>query len=147
MNILIINGPNLNQLGQREPHIYGTTTMSQVLQKIQQKFPHLHTDYKQSNIEGELLNFIYQAQQEGVDAIILNAGAYSHTSIALYDCIKAVQIPVVEVHITNITQREPFRHTSLITPACIGAIQGFGTDSYLLAIQALALTTDSLQQA
>jgi len=136
MKILIVNGPNLNLLGQREPGIYGTSSFESYLPTLRQRYPDVEIDYYQSNVEGELIN---RMQQDGftVDGIVLNAGAYTHTSIALHDCIRSLKSPVIEVHISNVHQREPFRHHSYLSPACRGVICGFGLDSYRLAIEAL----------
>ena len=136
MKILIVNGPNLNLLGQREPGIYGTSSFESYLPTLRQRYPDVEIDYYQSNVEGELIN---RMQQDGftLDGIVLNAGAYTHTSIALHDCIRSLKSPVIEVHISNVHQREPFRHHSYLSPACRGVICGFGLDSYRLAIEAL----------
>jgi len=136
MKIQIINGPNLNLLGTREPDIYGNATFESFLEQLRARFPDIELLYYQSNVEGELIN---KMQQVGfsVDGIVLNAGAYTHTSIALHDCIKAISSPVIEVHISNVHQREAFRHHSMISAACRGVICGFGLDSYRLAIEAL----------
>lgn len=136
MKILIVNGPNLNLLGQREPGIYGTSSFESYLPTLRQRYPDVEIDYYQSNVEGELIN---RMQQDGftVDGIVLNAGAYTHTSLALHDCIRSLKSPVIEVHISNVHQREPFRHHSYLSPACRGVICGFGLDSYRLAIEAL----------
>jgi 3-dehydroquinate dehydratase-2 len=136
MKILIINGPNLNLLGKREPGIYGNSSFDDYLPVLRQRYPQVEIDYYQSNIEGELID---KMQQQGFDAdgIVLNAGAYTHTSIALADCIRAITAPVIEVHISNVHQREEFRHRSMISAACRGIICGFGLDSYRLAIEAL----------
>lgn len=136
MKILIVNGPNLNLLGKREPGIYGNSSFEDYLPVLRKRFPDVEISYYQSNIEGELINRI---QQDGftVDGIVLNAGAYTHTSVALHDCIRAIKSPVIEVHISNVHQREEFRHHSFLSPACRGVICGFGLDSYRLAIEAL----------
>ena len=138
MKILIINGPNLNLLGQREPGIYGSESFDGYLSQLRSSYPDVQIDYYQSNIEGELID---KMQQEGFfgdcDGIVLNAGAYTHTSVALQDCIRSLRCPVVEVHISNVHKREAFRHHSLISCACLGVICGFGLDSYRLAIEAL----------
>ena len=136
MKILIINGPNLNLLGRREPGIYGSSSFDEYLPKLQAKYPEVEISYYQSNIEGELIN---KMQEVGFtyDGIVLNAGAYTHTSVALHDCIRSLQCPVIEVHISNVHQREEFRHHSFISSACKGIICGFGLDSYRLAIEAL----------
>ena len=136
---LVVNGPNLNLLGRREPGIYGQQSFEEYLPKLRARFPEVEIDYYQSNVEGLLID---KMQQEGftVDGIILNAGAYTHTSIALHDCIRSLQSPVVEVHISNVHQREEFRQKSMISSACKGVICGFGLDSYRLAIEALLNT-------
>lgn len=135
MKIQIINGPNINLLGKREPTIYGSTSFEDYLAQLRALFNDIQIDYFQSNIEGELLDKI---QEVGFtyDGIILNAGAYTHTSIALQDCIRAVTTPVIEVHISNVHQREEFRHRSMISCACRGVILGFGLKSYELAMRA-----------
>lgn len=136
MKIQIINGPNLNLLGTREPGIYGSSTFDSYLKELRAKHPDVEIDYYQSNIEGELID---KMQEVGFtyDGIVLNAGAYTHTSIALQDCIRSLKSPVVEVHISNVHKREEFRHHSMISSACLGVICGFGLDSYRLAIEAL----------
>lgn len=136
MKIQIINGPNLNLLGQREPGIYGNESFEVFLPKLKEKYPDVQIDYYQSNVEGELIN---KMQEVGFtfDGIVLNAGAYTHTSIALHDCIRSLKCPVIEVHISNVHQREEFRHKSMISSACKGVICGFGLDSYRLAVEAL----------
>lgn len=136
MKILIINGPNLNLLGKREPGIYGSMPFDDYLLRLRGLFPAVEIEYFQSNIEGELID---KMQETGFscDGIVLNAGAYTHTSIALHDCIKAIAAPVVEVHISNVHKREEFRHKSMISCACLGVICGFGLDSYRLAIDSL----------
>ncbi len=136
MNIMIINGPNLNLLGRREPDIYGSNSFEAYLDELRKKMPDVNIDYYQSNIEGELIN---KMQEVGFtyDGIVLNAGAYTHTSIALQDCIRSLKAPVVEVHISNVHKREEFRHKSMISCACLGVICGFGLDSYRLAIEGI----------
>lgn len=134
MTIQIINGPNLNLLGVREPDVYGSTSFDDFLPRLRACFPDVQIDYFQSNIEGELINKL-QAVGFQCDGIVLNAGAYTHTSIALADCIRAISAPVVEVHISNVHQREDFRHQSMISAACRGVICGFGLDGYRLAIE------------
>lgn len=136
MKIQIINGPNLNLLGVREPGIYGDNSFESYLPVLRAQFPDVEIDYYQSNIEGELIN---KMQEVGFscDGIVLNAGAYTHTSIALLDCIKSLTVPVIEVHISNVHSREEFRHHSMISPACLGVIAGFGLDSYRLAVEAI----------
>jgi 3-dehydroquinate dehydratase-2 len=133
MRIQIINGPNINLLGKREPSVYGDVTFEDYLVALRHKYPNIEIDYYQSNIEGELIDKI-QEVGFNVDGIILNAGAYTHTSIALQDAIRAVSSPVIEVHISNVHKREEFRHTSMISAACRGVICGFGLDSYRLAV-------------
>ena len=137
MKILIINGPNLNLLGVREPGIYGTSSFEQYLPQLQAQYPDVDIEYYQSNVEGELIN---KLQEVGFtyDGIVLNAGAYTHTSVALHDCIRSLKSPVIEVHISNVHQREEFRHQSMISAACKGVICGFGLDSYRLAVSALS---------
>ncbi len=140
MKILVVNGPNLNLLGQREPGIYGTCSFDDYLASLRKRYPSIEIDYYQSNIEGELINRMQQAgflDNPVCDGIVLNAGAYTHTSIALQDCIRSLRCPVVEVHISNVHTREEFRHHSYISCACKGVICGFGLDSYRLAIEAL----------
>ncbi|MBR1687828.1 MAG: type II 3-dehydroquinate dehydratase [Prevotella sp.] len=136
MKILIINGPNLNLLGTREPGIYGTSSFDDYLPQLRAQYPDAEIDYYQSNVEGELINRMQQAGFTA-DGIILNAGAYTHTSIALHDCIRSLKSPVIEVHISNVHQREEFRHRSMISAACRGVICGFGLDSYRLAVEAV----------
>ena len=133
MRIIIINGPNLNLLGSREPGIYGQETMDHCLASLRKRFPQVEIEYYQSNIEGELIN---KLQEVGFtyDGVVLNAGAYTHTSIALQDCIRSMKCPCVEVHISNVHKREEFRHHSYISCACLGVICGFGLASYDLAI-------------
>jgi len=138
MKIEIINGPNLNLLGKREPEKYGVTSFEDYLVKLRSHFPDAVFDYFQSNVEGELINEIHKVGFS-YDGIIFNAGGYTHTSVALADAIAAVKSPVVEVHITNLSAREEFRHTSLIGRSCAGSISGFGLDSYRLAVEALIL--------
>lgn len=133
MKIQIINGPNLNLLGVREPGIYGSNSFESYLEQLRKMYPDVQIDYYQSNIEGELIN---KMQETGFsyDGIVLNAGAYTHTSIALQDCIRSLKSPVIEVHISNVHTREEFRHHSYISCACKGVICGFGMDSYRLAV-------------
>ena len=134
--ILVLNGPNLNLLGKREPSIYGNDSMESAFAVLQERFPDVQLDYYQSNVEGELINKLHEVGFS-YDGIVFNAGAYTHTSVALHDAIKAINTPVVEVHISNVYQRETYRHTSLITGACVGVIAGFGMNSYRLAIEAI----------
>ena len=138
MKILIINGPNLNLLGVREPGIYGSSSFEQYLPQLQARYPDVEIEYYQSNVEGELIDKMQESGFfGGYDGIVLNAGAYTHTSVALQDCIRSLKCPVIEVHISNVHQREEFRHRSFISCACLGVICGFGLDSYRLAIEAL----------
>jgi 3-dehydroquinate dehydratase-2 len=136
MKIQIINGPNLNLLGVREPGIYGSNSFESYLPKLKAKYPDVEIEYYQSNIEGELIN---KLQEVGFtyDGVVLNAGAYTHTSIALQDCIRSMKCPCVEVHISNVHKREEFRHKSMMAAACLGVISGFGMNSYRLALEAL----------
>lgn len=136
MRILIINGPNLNLLGERETDIYGNMSFEDYLEGLRNRFSHQRIDYFQSNVEGEIINKIHEANLE-YNVIILNAGAYTHTSIAIADAINAIDTPVIEVHISNILAREEFRHVSYIAPNCVGTIAGFGLDSYRLALEYL----------
>ena len=133
MKLLILNGPNLNLLGVREPGVYGNDSMENYLETLRKEFPQVEIEYFQSNIEGEMID---KMQQVGYsyDGIVLNAGAYTHTSVALHDCIRAINTPVIEVHISNVHAREVFRHKSMISAACKGVICGFGMDSYKLAV-------------
>jgi len=137
MQILILNGPNLNRLGTRKPEIYGTKSMAQILLDIQKRWPDVHFVYQQSNHEGDLIDWIQGVNglmDEGVNGIVLNAGGYSHTSVALRDAVEECAVPVVEVHISDITQREPFRQTSLLTDVCAHSIIGKGTKGYEEAV-------------
>ena len=136
MRIQIVNGPNLNLLGVREPGIYGSDSFETYLPLLRSRYPDVEIEYYQSNIEGEMIDKM-QAVGFDYDRIILNAGAYTHTSVALHDCIRALKTPVVEVHISNVHKREEFRHHSMISSACTGVICGFGLDSYRLALEAL----------
>ncbi|MTI21657.1 type II 3-dehydroquinate dehydratase [Fulvivirga sp. RKSG066] len=133
MKIIIINGPNLNLLGKREPEIYGDQSFDQFFENIKSKFPDIHLDHFQSNIEGEIVNKLQQVGYS-YDGIILNAAAYTHTSVAISDAIAAIESPVLEVHISNIYAREEFRHKSIISANCIGMISGLGIEGYLLAL-------------
>ena len=137
MKILIVNGPNLNMLGRREPDIYGKSSFDDFLSRLRDAYPDVDIDYYQSNVEGELINKMQEAGFGQCDGIVLNAGAYTHTSVALHDCIRSLKCPVIEVHISNVHQREEFRHKSMISAACKGVICGFGLDSYRLAIEAI----------
>ena len=133
MKILILNGPNLNRLGTRKPEIYGSRTMAQILLDIQRNWPDVHFVYKQSNHEGDLIDWIQEPN--GVAGIVLNAGGYSHTSVALRDAVEESEVPVVEVHISDIHAREPFRNTDLLADVCARTIIGHGTDGYKEAVE------------
>ncbi len=137
MKIQIINGPNLNLLGTREPEIYGSETFESYLEQLRAQFPTLQIDYYQSNVEGEIINKLHEVGFSS-DCIILNAGGYTHTSVAIADAISAIKTPVVEVHISNIYSREAFRSNSLTAAACKGVITGFGLKSYELALAAFS---------
>ena len=132
--IQIINGPNLNLLGKREPTVYGNSSFEDYLDTLRARYPQCEIAYYQSNVEGEMINKIHEVGFT-YDGIVLNAGAYTHTSIALHDAIKAVTTPVVEVHISNVHARESFRHVSMLSAACKGVILGFGLESYRLAVE------------
>ena len=138
MRVLVLNGPNLNLLGEREPQVYGRNTLADIEGKVRQRAKRAgaEVDFRQTNLEGELVTWIQQARGK-FDAIVLNAAAYTHTSVALRDAISAAGVPTVEVHLSNIHAREDFRHKSLIAPVCIGQIAGFGVNSYLLALEAV----------
>ena len=136
MKIQIINGPNINLLGKREPSVYGSRSFDDYLKELVERYPQVEFDYYQSNVEGEMINKMHEVGFD-CDGIVLNAGAYTHTSIALQDAIRAITSPVIEVHISNVHQREEFRHKSMISCACVGVICGFGLDSYRLAVEAL----------
>jgi 3-dehydroquinate dehydratase-2 len=137
MKILFLNGPNLNLLGQREPEIYGATTLADIEKQVRERATDFKAEisFRQSNLEGELVNWIQEAKGK-FDVIVLNAAAYTHTSIALRDAIAAVGVPTIEIHLSNIHAREEFRHKSLIAPVCAGQILGFGQKSYVLAVEA-----------
>jgi 3-dehydroquinate dehydratase-2 len=143
MKLLIINGPNLNLLGKREKNIYGNKSFDDYFKKLTNAFPGIHFHFFQSNIEGELINKIHEFGFD-YDGIIINAGAYTHTSIALRDAIAGIKTPVVEVHISNTLSREDFRHKSIIGPVCKGCIMGFGLQSYTLAVQSFANSPDEI---
>ncbi len=136
MRLLIINGPNLNLLGQREPLIYGSESFEDYLQKLKDEFPDANIDHYQSNVEGEIINKLHEAGFS-YDGIILNAGGYTHTSVAIGDAVQAIDSPVIEVHISNIYAREEFRHISYISPHARGVISGFGLEVYRLALLGL----------
>lgn len=133
MRIAVINGPNLNLLGKREPEIYGSTSLDEVNNDLINRFKHVEFTFFQSNIEGEIVNALQQTMQY-CDGIILNAGAYTHTSVAIGDTVAAIKIPVIEVHITNIAKRESFRHHSFISAHALGSIIGLGVEGYALAV-------------
>lgn len=134
--ILIINGPNLNLLGKREPHLYGTVSFEEYLVTLKESFPEAELDYYQSNHEGCLIDKLQEADGQ-YSGVVMNPGAYAHTSIAIADCIRSIQIPVVEVHISDITQREPYRHHSYTAEACMKCIIGQGMNGYALAVREL----------
>lgn len=136
MKIQIINGPNLNLLGKREPETYGHQSFEDYFVHLKSRFPSAELHYYQSNVEGELINKLHEVGFS-LDGIILNAGAYTHTSVAIHDAIAAIKTPVVEVHISNVYAREEFRHKSLISSKCIGLITGFGMEGYAMAVQYL----------
>lgn len=137
MKVLIINGPNLNLLGKREPEVYGSQSFEDYLKQLQDRFKDIQIDYVQSNVEGELVNALHNADEQSYDGIILNAGAYTHTSIALGDAVTGIKTPVVEVHISNVMDREEFRHVSFISKYAVGVISGFGLMGYDLSVQFL----------
>lgn len=139
MNLLIINGPNLNLLGVREPGIYGNKGFEDYLQELRSVYQDVTIEYLQSNHEGEIVDVIHRYGFGEADGIVLNAGAYTHTSLAIPDAISAVRTPVVEVHISNVFRREEFRHHSFLSPVCVGSIVGFGLESYRLAIESFRI--------
>jgi 3-dehydroquinate dehydratase-2 len=134
LKIQIINGPNLNLLGKREPEVYGSTSFEEYFEELKKQFPQIKLHYFQSNVEGELINKIHEVGFD-FDAILLNAGGYTHTSVAISDAIAGVTAPVLEVHISNIYKREEFRHKSIISQACVGMISGLGLKGYELGIR------------
>lgn len=136
MKVIIINGPNLNLLGKREPSVYGNQSFEDYFTGLQQRFPQVELEYYHSNVEGELINKLHETGFS-YDAIILNAGGYTHTSVALSDAIAAISTPVIEVHISNIFARESYRHVSLLSQHCKGIISGLGLQGYQLALEAL----------
>ena len=138
MKITIINGPNLNLLGKREPSVYGSASFEQYFEELRAAFPQIDFEYFQSNVEGEIINKLHE-KGFSEDGIILNAGGYTHTSVAIADAVKAITSPVVEVHISNVFAREEFRHISLIAPFAKGSIIGFGLNSYRLAIESFLI--------
>jgi 3-dehydroquinate dehydratase-2 len=139
MKILVINGPNLNLLGTREPEIYGSLTLKEIEEKLEKLAGELEIEltFKQSNHEGQIIDYLHLAHEKKFAGIILNAAAYTHTSIALRDAVKGISVPVIEVHLSNVFAREQFRHHSYISEVALGQISGFGADSYLLALRAL----------
>ncbi|MFJ7933755.1 type II 3-dehydroquinate dehydratase [Sporosarcina sp. NPDC096371] len=141
MKLLILNGPNLNRLGKREPGIYGAETLEDIERRLDSLAEQhgVELAFFQSNIEGALIDKIHEAEDIGLDGIVFNPGAFTHYSIALRDAVASIQVPVIEIHISNIHSREPFRQTSVIAPVCIGQLSGFGTDGYELAFQAFLL--------
>jgi len=140
MKLLIINGPNLNLLGKREPEVYGSQTFDEYFTKLKTKYPSVTFEYFQSNVEGEIINKLHEVGFT-IDCIILNAGGYTHTSVAISDAVAAIKAPVIEVHISNVYAREEYRHVSLIAKNCKGVIAGFGMESYHLAVEALLTST------
>jgi len=137
MNVLFLNGPNLNLLGQREPEVYGRLTLEDIEAKVRERAAKLNVtvEFRQSNLEGELVNWIQDAKGK-FDVIVLNAASYTHTSVALRDAIAAVGVPAIEIHLSNVYAREEFRHVSMIAPVCRGQITGFGVNSYILGLEA-----------
>lgn len=142
MNILVLNGPNLNMLGKRNPDQYGSDTWEEIEQLLKDRFPDHTFTFFQSNLEGELVNVIQSLSEEGYDGVVANFGGYSHTSVAVRDALELVTIPVVEVHLSNIYAREEFRHRSLTGAVSNGIITGFGKNSYLLGVRALEQILD-----
>jgi len=137
MKILVLNGPNLNLLGTRDPDIYGSTTLSDVNELLKEKFPNHHFVFYQSNVEGELIDRIHASMKDGTEAIVANFGGYTHTSVALRDALEPITFPKVEVHISNIHAREEFREKSITGKVMNGIITGFGVSSYVLGVQAI----------
>ena len=137
MRILVVNGPNLNLLGSRDPDHYGSLTLAEIEQELRARFDSITLDFFQSNIEGEIVDALQRADMQSVDGIVINAGGYTHTSVAIRDAIDAITAPVVEVHLSNIAAREEFRRLSLLAPVCVGQISGFGAAGYRIAIDAL----------
>lgn len=147
MKVLVISGPNLNLLGKREPSTYGSETLADVERAVAVVAEQLDAQvvFFQSNVEGELINRLHEAMEE-CDAVVFNPGGYTHTSVALRDAVASIGIPVVEVHLSNIAAREEFRHTSLIAPVCVGQISGFGTNSYLLGLEAAVAAAEAFSK-
>lgn len=148
MKILFLNGPNLNLLGQREPEVYGRETLADIEAAVRKRAGQLKTkvDFRQSNVEGQLVDWIQQAKGK-FDVMVINAAAYTHTSIALRDAIAAVGVPTIEIHLSNVHSREKFRHKSLIAPVCCGQITGFGSKSYILALEASVYVNETVKAA
>ena len=146
-SVLVLNGPNLNLLGRREPGVYGGVTLDDLQSDLSARFPSLRLRFEQHNHEGGLIDALHAADTVETAGVVFNAAAYTHTSIALRDAIAAIQTPVVEVHITNVYARESFRHTSLIAPVCVGVITGFGAQSYALAVAHFAGEMRSTREA
>lgn len=145
MKLIIINGPNLNLLGTREPSLYGDQTFDEYFTILENSFQNIELEYYQSNIEGEIINKLHEVGFE-YEGILLNAGGYTHTSVAIRDAIAAINTPVIEIHISNVYAREDFRHTSIIGPKCKGSISGFGMDSYRLGIEGFLESEDLVSQ-
>ena len=137
MKIVVLNGPNLNLLGIREPGVYGSTSLSDAMSSLEKEFPSVIFTFFQSNREGELIDKLQEADRSDVSGVVFNPGGYTHTSVALRDAVASISVPVVEVHISHVSAREPFRHVSMIAAECAGQIAGFGIDGYALAVQAL----------
>lgn len=135
MTLLILNGPNLNLLGTREPETYGRETLDDVAAALREAFPNVDFSFRQSNGEGDLIDVLHAAHAKSFDGVVFNPGGYTHTSVALRDAVAAIDVPVVEVHLSNVHARESFRHTSMIAPVCVGQIAGLGTTGYHLAVR------------
>ncbi|PSQ94343.1 MAG: type II 3-dehydroquinate dehydratase [Bacteroidetes bacterium QH_2_63_10] len=135
MTLLVLNGPNLNLLGTREPDTYGTTTLADIETGLDETFPEITVRFEQENSEGALIDHLHAAHEDEIDGVVFNPGGYTHTSVALRDAVAAIDPPVVEVHLSNVHAREDFRRTSRIAPACVGQMSGFGADGYRLAVR------------